>query len=95
MKQQDGGVRNPCSETDHDKAICLMETQSGTISSLSSKEVSNPSAVSLISHCAGHSDTAGAHVSERKRRKVNAMHVDIIGDQFWTEHPEVVGSDCS
>ena len=92
MKQQDGGARNPCSETDHGKTICLMETQP---SSLSSKEVSNLSAVSLISHCAGHSDTAGAHVSERKRRKVNAMHVDIIGDQFWTEHPEVVGSDCS
>ena len=32
-------------------------------------------------------------VAGRTQRSVVALHVDIIGNQFWTEHPEILGVD--
>ncbi|XP_035263456.1 probable tRNA(His) guanylyltransferase isoform X2 [Anguilla anguilla] len=29
----------------------------------------------------------------RSRKRVSAHHCDIIGDQFWTEHPDILESD--
>ena len=29
-------------------------------------------------------------VAYRQRKKVVTLHVDIIGEQFWTEHPEIL-----
>ncbi|XP_071792622.1 probable tRNA(His) guanylyltransferase [Asterias amurensis] len=31
----------------------------------------------------------------RTRRKVTLFHTDIIGDTFWTEHPEILGASSS
>ncbi|KXJ28525.1 putative tRNA(His) guanylyltransferase [Exaiptasia diaphana] len=30
--------------------------------------------------------------SKRIRRKVTSFHIDIIGDQFWDEHSDILGS---
>lgn len=29
----------------------------------------------------------------RSRRRVEAYHCDIIGDQFWEEHPDILEDD--
>ena len=29
----------------------------------------------------------------KQRSKVVALHLDIIGDSFWKEHPEILGKD--
>lgn len=29
----------------------------------------------------------------RSRRRVEAYHSDIIGDQFWDEHPDILEDD--
>lgn len=29
----------------------------------------------------------------RSRRRVQAYHCDIIGDQFWEEHPDILEDD--
>ena len=50
----------------------------------------------------GISSTSGSQVasndsirrkSAKPKRTVCTFHCDIIGDQFWTEHPEICG--CS
>ena len=31
----------------------------------------------------------------RTRRVVTIFHTDIIGEDFWTDHPEILGVTCS
>lgn len=31
----------------------------------------------------------------RRRRRVQEYHCDIIGEQFWQEHPEILEDDNS
>ena len=88
FKQQDGGARNS-SQLDRGKAT---GAQSGTLSSSANGGTSS-TALGSTPHCAEQSDRAEGRVSERQRKEVKAMHVDIIADQFWTEHPEIIGSD--
>lgn len=38
-------------------------------------------------------DTRTGEPAVRRRRRVVPLHVDIIGEQFWTEHPDVLASN--
>jgi tRNA(His) guanylyltransferase len=38
-------------------------------------------------------DTRSNTPTTRRRRRVVVLHVDIIGDQFWNEHPELLSNE--
>ena len=37
------------------------------------------------------SDEMTERVVVRSRRKVEVLHMDIIGEDFWTSHPDILG----
>ena len=91
-KAKDGDKTNSKDQhTVTDKAQFNDDSKSHDSNSKSHDCPSSPAAAATVTVSLGAANDRGSRRSKGKvKRVVEVLHVDIIGDKFWTEHSEIL-----
>ena len=54
---------------------------------------STPAAATAVSSLATANDRGNRRSKGKVKRVIEVLHVDIIGDKFWTEHADILRSE--
>lgn len=92
MTLQEGLATRPSSST---LATATTNTMTAATDSYSHADDSTLGRDSTFNTANSSAETSDSQLVARKQRTVVKLHVDIINDSFWEEHPDILGTESS
>ena len=92
MTLQEGLATQPSSST---LTTATTNTMTAATDSYSHADDSTLGPDSTFNTANSSAETSDSQMVARKQRTVVKLHVDIISDSFWEEHPDILGTESS